>query len=127
MSSPTTRAVGLEWEEFAAAFLRNAGLHILAQRYTCRLGEIDLIADDGETLVFVEVRFRGNDICGRAAASVTRAKQRRILRAANHFIMCHSAFAERPMRIDVFAIDASKGRRDRPPQTEWIRGAISAD
>jgi putative endonuclease len=121
------RDVGHCWEDFAAAYLKQAGLRILAQRYSCRLGEIDLIAADGSTLVFVEVRFRSDIGFGNAAATVTRAKQRRIMQTARHFIMCHSALAENPMRIDVIAIEGNARSPRQTTEVQWIRGAFDAD
>lgn len=121
------RDVGHGWEDFAAAYLKKAGLHILAQRYSCRLGEIDLIAADGSTLVFVEVRFRSGIGFGNAAATVTRAKQRRIMRTARHFIMRHATLAENPMRIDIIAIEGNARSPRRATEVQWIRGAFDAD
>ena len=115
------RATGAAWEDAAARFLQAEGLRIVARHYHCRLGEIDLIAADGDTIVFVEVRFRACDEFGGAAASVTRNKQLRIMRAARHFIMCNPQFAERPMRIDVIAVQGGSGR------LRWISDAFAAD
>ena len=121
--TPGKRAIGDSWEDAAAGFLEAEGLRIVTRQYACRLGEIDLIAADGDTIVFVEVRYRARAGWGSAAESVTRRKQRRIAQAARHFIMCNSAFSQRPMRIDVVAVqgDAEAGRG---ATLEWIRNAF---
>ena len=126
MTAPS-RAVGHGWENYAAEVLQSAGLTILARRYSCRLGEIDLIAADGDTLVFVEVRFRSNADFGTAAATVTPAKRRRIMQTARHFIMRHAELAENPMRIEIVAIQNSPGSPRSAPEVQWIRAAFDAN
>jgi putative endonuclease len=81
-----TRSRGDEAESIAARYLENAGLRILQRNYRCRFGEIDLIAQDGSTLVFVEVRQRSHTGFGGAAASITPAKQRKLMAAARHYL-----------------------------------------
>jgi len=122
----TTRVVGHGWEDYAASVLQREGLRILARRYSCRLGEIDLIAADGSTLVFVEVRFRSSSDFGTAAATVTPAKRRRIMQTARHFIMRHAELAENPMRVDIVAIQQSPGSPRTAPEVQWIRAAFDA-
>ena len=110
------QASGGEAEDAAAEFLVAHGLHIVRRNYRTRLGEIDLIARDGATLVFVEVRLRGESVYGGALASVTPRKQRRIVAAARQFLMglAHTP----PCRFDVIAMESAT------PQ--WIRGAFDA-
>lgn len=105
-------------ERLAAAWLERHGLRILARNYRCRTGEIDLIAQDGDTLVFVEVRLRRSAAFGGAAASVHSAKQRRLLSAARHYLMDK---AEPPCRFDVIVLDALDEAR-----IEWLRDAFGA-
>ncbi|HMB73532.1 MAG TPA: YraN family protein [Gammaproteobacteria bacterium] len=124
--TPTARAIGDSWEEAAAQFLADQGLQIIARHYACRLGEIDLIAADGETVVFVEVRYRACGGWGGAAASVTRTKQLRIVRAARHFIMRNTEFSQCPMRMDVVAIQGDADAEHRTPRMQWIRNAFEA-
>ena len=76
------RADGARAEALAAAFLANQGLAIVERNFLRRHGEVDLIARDGETLVFVEVRLRRRADFGGAAGCITAAKQARIARAA---------------------------------------------
>jgi putative endonuclease len=107
---------GFAAEELAAHYLEGRGLAIVERNYRCRGGEIDLIARDGDALVFVEVRLRRSDFFGGARASVDAQKQRRILLAARHYL------AGRPSqscRCDVVVLD-----RLDPSSIEWIRDAF---
>jgi len=109
---------GMRAEELVAEFFRRAGLTILARNWRCRHGEIDLIADERGTLVFAEVRYRGDARFGGAAESITQAKRARIVAAANLYL------AGRPQadcRFDVLLLDALQASRIR-----WIRNAFSA-
>jgi putative endonuclease len=108
-------ADGARAEEQAARFLAGRGLIILARNYRCRGGEIDLVCRDGATLVFVEVRLRTNRDFGGAAASITPAKQRRIVLAASHYL------AGKPLpacRFDAVLLDGAG--------IDWIRNAFDA-
>lgn len=119
---PTARARGAEIETHVEQWLCARGLQALQRNYGCRGGEIDLIMQDGDTLVFVEVRYRRSNRYGSAAASVGRDKQARLIRAAQHFLMRHRALAARPCRFDVVAVSG-------PPaclETQWISAAFSA-
>lgn len=99
------RALGNSIEERAAAFLNRAGLRLLRRNFHCRLGEIDLIAEDRQqTLIFIEVRYREGDAYGGAAASVGPGKQRRLRLTAAHFLQRHPRLATRPCRFDVVAV-----------------------
>ena len=79
-------------------------MKVLARNYRCRAGEIDVIAEDRGTVVFVEVKERSGESHGRAVEAVTLEKRRRILRAAHVYAAKHS-LADRPCRFDVVAID----------------------
>jgi putative endonuclease len=108
-------------ETAACARLEAAGCRILARNVRCREGEIDIVADDAGTLVFVEVRMRRSDDFGGAGGSVDRFKQRKVLRAAQLYLQQrYGAGAMPPCRFDVITADAS-GIRD------WIRAAFAAD
>ncbi len=84
-------------EDIAAAHLLRQGLRLLQRNYRCRHGEIDLVMQDGEQTVFVEVRLRRNTRYGGAGASITPAKQQRLLRAAEHYLQRHGSS---PCRFD---------------------------
>lgn len=107
---------GVESEAMAAAFLEGRGLTIVARNYRCRLGEIDLVAREGGTTVFVEVRRRASSAFGGAAASITRAKRQKLLKAARHYL---SRLRTMPQcRFDALLIEGE------PPRIEWIRNAF---
>lgn len=112
----TTVARGREAEAAAARLLEKAGLRIVDRNFRVRGGEIDLIARDGSTLVFVEVRARSGGGFGGAAASIDAAKQQRIVLAARHYLARHG---ECDCRFDCLLQDAGNWR--------WLRGAFAAD
>ena len=78
--------IGQAAEDAAALMLQQQGLELIARNFSCKSGEIDLIFKDQEHLVFVEVRFRKNNLFGGAAASVTLAKQQKLQRAASYYL-----------------------------------------
>lgn len=110
------RRRGEEAEELAARFLAGQGLAIVARNYRTRFGEVDLVARDGATVVFVEVRARSWSAFGGAAGSVDAGKQRRVVAAARHYLA--RLRAEPPCRFDVLTIQGPQGR------PTWIRGAF---
>lgn len=105
---------GRQGEETALAYLRRHGLVLIEANFRCKLGEIDLILHDGDTLVFVEVRQRAAGAQVSAAASIGPAKIRRIVRAASCYLQRFGRMP--PCRIDVVAIDGN--------HVEWLRNAI---
>ena len=82
-NSSASASAGTGAEDLACAYLQKSGLRLLARNYRCRRGEIDLIMQDGEYLVFVEVRYRKNDAFGSAAETVSSAKRARIITTAS--------------------------------------------
>ena len=114
--TPQQRAGGTA-EDLAAAHLVRHGLTLVARNYRTRLGEIDLVAQEGATLVFVEVRLRKSGRFGGALASITPAKRGRLVAAARHFLM--RLGREPYCRFDVIAVDESGA-------LEWVRGAFDA-
>ncbi len=113
---------GRQLEEVARTYLESKGLTLVSQNYSCKLGEIDLVMHDGETLVFVEVRGRSNPRFGSPAETVTGAKQARLIRTAQVFLLAHPKFTEWPCRFDVLAL-ATAGRE---PRARWIQDAFDA-
>jgi putative endonuclease len=113
------RSAGSEAERIARRHLEAHGLTIVAENYRCRMGEIDLVATEGDTLVFVEVRLRSHRGYGGAAESIDAAKQRRLVAAARHFAMRNRA--DCPMRFDAVLLDSLA-----PPTLEWRRDVITA-
>ncbi len=104
-------------EELCAELLQKAGLRILARNWRCRLGEIDLVAEEGATLVFAEVRLRQDASYGGAAESVTAAKRARLLAAARLYLAARAGTAA--CRFDVLLLDALA-----PARIRWIRNAF---
>ncbi|HTP47327.1 MAG TPA: YraN family protein [Casimicrobiaceae bacterium] len=109
---------GAAAEALAASFLQARGLEIVARNYRCRGGEIDLVARDGSTLVFVEVRLRRGSAFGGAAASITAAKRRRLTHAARHYL--GRLGREPPCRFDAILLDNLASAR-----IEWLRDIAS--
>lgn len=111
-----TQAKGAAAEELAAQHLAKHGLRLVERNFRVRGGEIDLICRDGSSVVFVEVRLRRRSDYGGAAASITAAKQARIIMAARHWLARHG---ECPCRFDCVLLDGE--------HIEWLRDAFAAD
>lgn len=116
-SNKTTVGVGNDKETLACEHLQAKGLRLLARNYRLRSGEIDLILQDSDTIVFVEVRYRKSTLYGGALQSINYKKQQRIIRTAQHYLMKHAPYAQ--ARFDVVAIEG----RDH---IEWIPNAFDA-
>jgi putative endonuclease len=101
----------------ACEWLQRQGLRILARQVGYRVGELDAVARDGATLVFVEVRSRRRP--GLAAASVDRAKRRRIRLAAQRYLQAHFGDDWPPCRFDVVIAEGGS--------IEWLRAAFGAE
>ena len=98
------QALGKTAEDLAAAELERRGYAILARRYRTAYGEIDIVARDGETTVFVEVKARATAEFGTAAEAVTPRKQRKLTIMATDYLARHQ-LCNVPCRFDVVAID----------------------
>ena len=98
------RATGARAESLAAAWLTSRGCRIIEANHRCRLGEIDLIAEDGGTVVFVEVKSKRGRRHGTPEAMVNRAKRRRIALLALAFLR-RKGWLGRPARFDVVAVE----------------------
>ncbi len=114
------RQIGQHAEERAARHLRAAGLELLHRNYLCRLGELDIVAREGATLVVAEVRLRASAQFGGAAASITRAKQRRIVLATRQLLARYPSLQRLPIRFDALLVPADGG------PVVWLRGAFDA-
>jgi putative endonuclease len=114
------RLLGDRGERTAARFLRRSGLRVLMRGYRTSQGEIDLVARDGDVLVFVEVKARRQ---GTPAEAVNLQKQRRITLAALHFQRKYNLL-EQACRFDIVAVVWPDDRK--PPQIEHIRNAFEA-
>jgi putative endonuclease len=118
MASGPARA-GAEAEALAAEFLARGGLAIVERNWRRRCGELDLVARDGDTLVFVEVRLRRSDGFGGAAASIGAAKRARMIAAASEYLA--GLPGTPPCRFDAVLLDALD-----PARIEWLRDVIEA-
>ena len=108
---------GQQAEQTACRYLEGQGLRLITRNYRCRCGEIDLIMDHGDSLVFVEVRYRRHDRYGSAAETVDARKRARIIRCAQQYLQRHPAARDRPARFDVITLDAGRG-------LHWITDAF---
>jgi len=117
------RTQGDKAEKIALTFLKNHNLTLLEKNFSTRAGEIDLIMQDkkdGDTLIFIEVRYRKNKDFGGAAASVTPKKQQRIIRAALAYQQRNAP--QSSMRFDVVAIEGDNSENDI--ELNWVKSAF---
>jgi putative endonuclease len=114
-------SLGKSGEDLACRELERRGYVILARRYRIRGGELDVIARDGETIVFVEVKTRVGRMFGEAAEAVTSLKQLRLTRLAEEYVMRHR-LADCPCRFDVVSIHGEAGAQ----VVEVIQNAFDA-
>lgn len=101
------RQIGSNYEQASGYYLEQQGYKILEYNYRCRMGEIDLIAQDGEYLVFCEVKYRKTYGSGSPLEAVDVRKQRVIRKVAEHYLMMHR-INEIPCRFDVIGIEGSR-------------------
>ena len=116
-----TQSSGKAAEELARLHLQQHGLKLLAQNWSCRRGELDLVMLDVDTVVFVEVRYRRHSAWGGAVESVDARKREKLTRAAMHFLQRESRWAKHPCRFDVIAINADG---NSTPRLNWIQNAF---
>ncbi|TDR31259.1 YraN family protein [Hydromonas duriensis] len=112
---------GAQAEAFARDYLGKNGLKVVQANMACTQGEIDLIMLDGDTLVFVEVRWRKSNAFGGAMASVTPHKLTKLMRACEVFMQQETKWQHHPCRIDVVAL---QGRLDAP-EIEWVKNVTA--
>ncbi|MDP1980119.1 YraN family protein [Undibacterium sp.] len=110
------RRTGDDAESQALVYLQKAGLKLIQQNFLCKGGEIDLIMQDGAVMVFVEVRKRSSMLFGGAIASVTPAKQRRMVHAAQVYLLTKKT--QPACRFDLVAIDGA--------EINWLKNVIVA-
>ncbi len=114
-------ALGRQGEDLAAVYLQNMGYKILARNYRLRSGEVDIIADDAGTLVFVEVKARSGLTFGQPYEAVTPRKQRQLSKVALEYISRQGVREVGPARFDVVAV---LFENNRPPAVEVIKNAF---
>jgi putative endonuclease len=111
---------GREAEAWACDYLQRRGLKPLSKNFRCRYGEIDLIMQDGRTLVFVEVKYRGRDDYGGAAGAVTRGKQAKLVKTAMTYMQQEKPLLQN-MRFDVVAM---RPGIEEKFACEWLQNVI---
>jgi putative endonuclease len=104
MNRQNDRQIGAAFEEKACTYLKQRGLRILERNFRIRQGEIDIVARDGKTLVFVEVKYRKNTAKGRPEEAVDIRKQRQICKIALFYLSFRKLPLATPCRFDVVAI-----------------------
>lgn len=111
------RIKGDEKERLAEEYLSAKGLVLIERNFNCKMGEIDLIMQDGKHLVFIEVRYRENKEFGGALASITPSKQKKFHRSAEYYLLKH--FKNNPpfCRIDAVGIEGDN-------EIEWVKNAF---
>ena len=114
---------GMAAERLAAEYLQVRGVKILARNLRCKAGELDLVGLDNESLIIVEVRQREGSEFGGALASVTWAKQRKIIHATQYFLRRQVHWLNFSMRFDVIAVH---GLPDGAHRIEWVKDAFRA-
>jgi len=121
VTSDLRHALGLQGEQLAATHLRRLGYEIVAHRHRTRFGELDLVARDGDAIVFCEVKTRRGTGYGRPVEAVTRAKQRRLRLLAQRWLAAHDEHAQ-DLRFDVVGVLLSG---DGPAVVTHLPGAFT--
>jgi putative endonuclease len=115
------RRLGQQGEDIAADYLLKQGYSILARNWRCPAGELDIVAREGGTLVFVEVRTRRGDRFGTPEESITSTKQAKLVELAQTYLQEHG-LADENWRIDVVAVELDG--RGRVKRLNLIRNAV---
>lgn len=130
-SPATGSATGRQAETLALNHLRQNGLTLIKRNYRCRLGEIDLIMNHGDLLVFIEVRYRKSDSFGSGAESVDYHKRRRLVLTAKHFLASHRRYSKHGCRFDVISASPAADSVPRAALSEmrikWFQDAFQND
>ena len=122
MSGAESRALGRWGEALAADWLEKRGCVLVAANWRCRFGEIDLIAEDGDFLCFVEVKLRKSDAYGGAGEAVDRRKQEKLRTAAELYLAGHPTDLQ--PRFDVAEVYAPQGAQTAAPRINYIENAF---
>lgn len=119
----TKQRTGQQAEQAACNFLLSKGLSLLEKNYLCAQGEIDLIMDDNNTIVFVEVRYRRDTRYGTGAETVDRRKQNKLLSTAAHYLQKNPKSAKKACRFDVVSLTENNHGEQK---LDWIPDAFQA-
>lgn len=121
MDLSDSRSVGEEAEQIALDYLLAQKLRLIARNFSCRVGEIDLIMQNRDCLVFIEVRYRKPNRFASAALSVNLRKQRKLIKAASFFLCRNAHLADRVIRFDIVALD---GPSETESTLQWLQDAF---
>lgn len=116
------KTLGFRGERAAEKFLSRRRYKVVARNYRCPLGELDLVALDGRTVVFVEVKTRAGHRCGTPLEAVGPRKRKQIVRVAEYFLAAHRLH-DRCVRFDVVGVSWESGRA----VCEVVKAAFGAD
>ena len=111
------RKTGADKEQLACEYLKMRGMRIVEQNFRCRMGEIDIVGYHNGYLVFVEVKYRSNTLCGTAFEAVDYRKQCQICKVADYYRMIHRKSNNTCVRYDVVAIQGE--------DISWMQNAFS--
>ncbi len=115
-----SKKTGTQGEELAQQYLSKQGLTLIEKNFNCRLGEIDLIMQEGEYLVFIEVRIRHNQRFASPMESITYNKQQKSSKTAQFYLQQHHLIDKVPCRFDAVAVNLKSAQ----PSFEWIKNAF---
>lgn len=124
-AQPHSVAKGKLAEDRAVAWLRRQGYRVIDRNVRSAGGELDLVARDGDTLCFVEIRARTSRAFGGAVGSIDARKRAKLVRAAHAYLARHPH--DGPCRFDVLGLDVARKGDDGRPRFTLLRGAFQAD
>lgn len=123
----TTREQGEYTENLACRYLEDNGLVLIEKNFNCRVGEIDLIMNDNNNIVFVEVRYRRSNNFGSGAETITASKQLKLIKTASLYLQQHDKLNKCPSRFDVVSITGFIETNDiNKINFDWIKNAFGA-
>lgn len=123
----TTREQGEHTENLACQFLEEKGFKLIERNFSCRFGEIDLIMQDNDSLVFVEVRYRRSNNFGSGAETITANKQSKLIKTASAYLQQHAKLNQYSARFDVVSISGPVETSNIQNITfDWIENAFGA-
>ena len=117
------KALGSKGEDLAVQYLKKKGFKVIERNYHCSAGEIDLIAREGKTLIFVEIKTRSSSEFGLPQEAVDRFKQKKMIEVARAYLAEHHLNEEIPARFDVVAIHLTS----TGPDIELIKDAFQGE
>ncbi|TNC81592.1 MAG: YraN family protein [Oleiphilus sp.] len=117
---------GKVYEDIACKHLKKRGMTLLERNFNCRFGEIDLVMREGNTVIFIEVRYRSQHSHGNAMESIHAAKQKKIIKAASIYMTAKNLWGL-DMRFDVVALSGERCGLFNRPSIDWIPAAFQVN